>query len=186
MSERNSKPAAAAAAAKWRLPAALTLSLFLHGSVVGVGELLERLRKRPPRPPSAALQATLQAAPRPPAPELRAPEAVEATPSAVKPLPPQTPSRPGAGIQADLATLASRQIAQRLLYPEEAIVRGLEGEALVMLFLDANGNSVAARLERSSGHAILDDAAVAAARQVSALPEGEPREVLLPVRFRLR
>jgi len=89
-------------------------------------------------------------------------------------------------MQADLASLASRQIAQRLMYPEEAIARGLEGEVLVLLFLDADGNSVAARLERSSGHAILDDAAVAAARQVNAMPEGEPREVLLPVRFRLQ
>ncbi|OHC69007.1 MAG: hypothetical protein A2045_14225 [Rhodocyclales bacterium GWA2_65_20] len=81
---------------------------------------------------------------------------------------------------------ASRQIAKHLFYPPEAIARGLEGEAQIMLFLDEAGNAIAARLERSSGHAILDEAAVIAARSVRSLPDVAPREVLLPVRFRLR
>lgn len=184
MSERDSKPGFAALADDRRLLAALALSVFLHGATIGAGALLGRLTSRPQPVPPAALEATLP--PRAPAPTLKAPESVEATTAAPAPPSAPKPHRPGAGMQADLATQASRQIARHLLYPEEAIARGLEGEALVMLFLDADGNSVAARLERSSGHAILDDAAVAAARQVSALPEGEPREVLLPVRFRLR
>lgn len=186
MSERDSKPGFAALADDRRLLAALALSLFLHGATIGAGEFLGRLTSRPQPAPQAALEATLPPLPRAATAMLRAPESVEATTPAPTPPPAPKPRRPGAGMQADLATQASRQIARHLLYPEEAIARGLEGEALVMLFLDANGNSVAARLERSSGHAILDDAAVAAARQVSALPEGEPREVLLPVRFRLR
>ena len=57
---------------------------------------------------------------------------------------------------------------------------------LVLLFLDASGNAIAARLEASSGHALLDDAAVRAARTLRALPDSAPREALLPVRFRLR
>lgn len=184
MSERDSNPGFAALADDRRLLAALALSLILHGATIGAGEFLGRLASRTKPPPPPVFEATLPPLPRAPAPTLRAPEPVEA--SAAVPVPPLKPRRAGAGMQADLATQASRQIARHLLYPEEAIARGLEGEALVMLFLDADGNSVAARLERSSGHAILDDAAVAAARQVSALPEGEPREVLLPVRFRLR
>lgn len=188
MSERDSNPGFAALAGNRRLLAALALSLFLHGAILGAGELLGRLKARPQPTPRAAIEATLPPLPRAPAPTLIAPEPVEEA-VAASAAPPPLPSRPrraGPGMQADLAALASRQIAQHLMYPEEAIARGLEGEALVMLFLDANGNSVAARLERSSGHAILDDAAVAAARQVNALPEGEPREVLLPVRFRLQ
>ena len=55
-----------------------------------------------------------------------------------------------------------------------------------MLFLDPAGNVIAARLESSSGHALLDDAAVRAARGLRSLPDSAPREALLPVRFRLR
>lgn len=186
MSERDSNPGFAAPAGNRRLLAALALSLLLHGATIGAGELLGRLLLRPQSAAPPVLEATLPPLPRAPAPTLRAPEAVEATAATPVPPPLPKPRRPGPGMQADLAAQASRQLARHLLYPEEAIARGLEGEALVTLFLDADGNAVAARLERSSGHAILDDAAVAAARQVSALPEGEPREVLLPVRFRLR
>ncbi len=90
----------------------------------------------------------------------------------------------------DLESEAARQakvgIPRELLYPPEAIARGLEGDALVLLVLDASGDAIAARLEKSSGHALLDDAAVRAARTLRALPASVPREVLLPVRFRLR
>ena len=56
---------------------------------------------------------------------------------------------------------------------------------LLLLFLDGAGNVLAARVERSSGHALLDQAAAKAARQLKALPEGVARETILPVRFRL-
>jgi len=92
----------------------------------------------------------------------------------------------GATLAGEAARQANRQLARELLYPPEAIVRGLEGQALVLLFLDASGNAIAARLEASSGHALLDDAAVRAARTLRALPDSAPREALLPVRFRLR
>ena len=81
---------------------------------------------------------------------------------------------------------AAAQLARDLPYPPEAIERGLQGEALVLLFLDAAGNAIAARIEASSGHALLDDAALRAARTLRALPASAPREALLPVRFRLR
>jgi len=96
---------------------------------------------------------------------------------------------PAAGAQVlagDAARRATEQIARELFYPPEAIERGLEGEALVLLFLDESGNAIAARIEASSGHAILDAAAVRAARTLKSLPSSAPREALLPVRFRLR
>lgn len=174
-----------------RLWAALVGSLLLHGFVVAGGQSLARLaNSRPPPSSIEALQATLVPTTAG-APTLLAPEALSADASVktgAKPAPiaKVTAERPPKiGVAADLATLASRQVAHRLLYPEEAVARGLEGEALVLLFLDAAGNAVAARLEKSSGHALLDAAAVAAARSVRALPEGDDREVLLPVRFRL-
>ena len=89
-------------------------------------------------------------------------------------------------LSGQAAQIAGEQMARELLYPVEAIERGLQGEALVLLFLDESGNAVAARLEESSGHALLDAAAVRAARTLRALPSSAPREALLPVRFRLR
>lgn len=179
-----------------RLPAAFALSLLLHALAVTGGLWRPRSPARPAPPP---LQATLTPV-RPPA-ELVAPEAPQqAAPQpeqAAKPVAPK-PARehrlvarprdagtPPAATNTP-ATAASRQIARALLYPPEAIARGLEGETVVMLFLDEAGNALAARIERSSGHAILDNAAVAAARQVRALPDGAAREIVLPVRFRLR
>ncbi|MCL2524057.1 MAG: energy transducer TonB [Betaproteobacteria bacterium] len=71
-------------------------------------------------------------------------------------------------------------------YPAEAIARGLQGEVLVRLLLTPDGSVEAARVEESSGHRLLDDAALKAVRALRALPADAPRETLLPVIFRLR
>jgi protein TonB len=73
--------------------------------------------------------------------------------------------------------------AQRF-YPPEAVARGLEGEAILMLRFDADGALIDAQIARSSGHAILDDAALRAVRAAPRLAAG-PREVLFPVTFEL-
>lgn len=172
-----------AAAVGRRLWPALAWSLLLHALVAALAQWLAMPGRRPP-PSPAVLQAVLLPVPAAAPTRLFAPAPVTAAASRPPPRPVERPAR--AGVRAELATLASRQVARRLLYPEEAVARGLEGEAQVMLFLDAGGNAVAARLERSSGHAMLDEAAVAAAHGVRGLPEGGEREVLLPVRFRLR
>ena len=80
----------------------------------------------------------------------------------------------------------SAQQREGLFYPEAAIDQGLEGEALVLLMLDQNGAVVAARIEQSSGHPLLDQAALRAVRRLHSLPADAPSESLLPVRFRLR
>lgn len=184
-------PTAFPDAGRLRLAIAGLISLMFHALILGAGRWLTDLRPNRNAALQPALQATLmQPPPSMPTPALIAPDleaAAEAAPAPKpRPLKP-SPGRAAASIATgDVTTIASRQIAEHLLYPPEAIARGLEGEAQVLLFLDEAGNAVAARLERSSGHAILDDAAVRAARAVRALPEGTPSEVLLPVRFRLR
>ncbi|MDD5249477.1 MAG: energy transducer TonB [Rhodocyclaceae bacterium] len=169
-----------------RLAKACVLSLLFHAAILGGGSLTG-LRPGRSQPPPTPLQATLLPPPLP-APVLLAPAAPQAAVRAdpkPKPLPPSRP--PHSGFTAvDAARMALRQIAEQPFYPEEAIARGLEGEVLVRLFLDESGNAITARLERSSGHDILDEAAVRAARSVHSLPAGTPGEVLLPVRFRLR
>lgn len=181
------------AAGHLRLALACILSLGFHALVFGTGHLLSILRPVNAASMPAPLQATLVTPPPLPAPVLLAPDLPEPSepPAAVAPKQPPPSSRLRTAVTtADVTTAvtkaASRQIVEHLFYPPEAIARGLEGEAQVMLFLDEAGNAIAARLERSSGHAILDDAAVRAARTVRSLPDAAPREVLLPVRFRLR
>jgi protein TonB len=175
---------------------AFAISLALHALLVAAPAW--RIRATAQAPLTVSLRAS------PPAPE-RKPEVQEepvqlqlpappaskpaARPAAPVPKPSGPVTRQTASLQrlsGDAARRAGEQLARELLYPPEAIERGLEGEALVLLFLDESGNAVAARLERSSGHALLDDAAVRAARLLRALPDSAPREVLLPVRFRLR
>ena len=163
---------------------------------------------RPPNPALKVRIAEVLAVPEAtpvPQPRLSMPEdtprkaAIPALPRILPPSPPR-PARPAlpemsrrAGAPADVRLLAGvaarkagEQVARELFYPPEAIERGQEGEALVLLFLDEAGNAIAARIEASSGFALLDAAAVRAARTLKGLPASAPREALLPVRFRLR
>ena len=187
---------------------ALALSLILHAALLAVGPLLIRslppattrpepslnvrlvepapqpeLHRREDTPPAAVTRAPKIAPPqvRPREPVRRAPVIALARKeaSALAPAGAQV-------LKGEAARKAGEQIARELFYPPEAIERGLEGEALVLLFLDEGGNAVAARIEASSGHALLDQAAVRAARTLRSLPGSAPREALLPVRFRLR
>jgi protein TonB len=174
---------------------ALAASILLHAALISVGVQEVRLQPLRPMPP----ELTVYLAPEEvqPAPRLTLPEPRRA---AAPPVPAPEQRRPapkpdGPALRlADLprqlsgeaARTAAEQLARDLPYPPEAIERGLQGEALVLLFLDGDGNAIAARLERSSGHGILDEAALRAARRLRALPASAPREALLPVRFRLR
>ena len=188
-------PTAFPTAGHLRLALACILSLLFHALVFGAGHLLSILQPASAASMPMTLQATLVAPPPLPPPVLLAPDQPEPPepPAAVVSRPNPLPTavrRPTKATTADVTTAATRtasqQIAENLFYPPEAIANGLEGEAQVMLFLDAAGNAITARLERSSGYAILYDAAVRAARAVRSLPDAAPREVLLPVRFRLR
>ena len=176
---------------------AVAISLALHALLVAApawrikatsqARLTVSLREAPPAPaPKPATQEEPVPLQLPAPPVAKQPAARRAAPA---PKPPGPVARQTVALQrisGEAARHAGEQLARELLYPPEAIARGLEGEALVLLFLDESGNAVAARLEESSGHALLDDAAVRAARLLRALPASAPREVLLPVRFRLR
>jgi len=175
---------------------ALVISLLLHAAaLIGISSMDMPVAR--PAAPVSVLNVALPA-PReepvltPPAqPGLMLPEkSAPAHASAVRPAVPEPRPPLAASSPQRLAGVAARsameQISRELYYPQEAIERGLEGEVLVMLFLDAAGNVIAARVEASSGYALLDDAAVKAARTLRSLPDSAPREALLPVRFRLK
>ncbi len=70
-------------------------------------------------------------------------------------------------------------------YPPEAIAKGIEGEAILRLHFGADGTLIDAQIAKSSGHVILDAAAL---RAIRATPRfaAAPREMLFPVTFALR
>lgn len=76
-------------------------------------------------------------------------------------------------------------LSKHLFYPPPAVSQGLEGEVVLLLTLDTAGRIRALEIAKSSGHALLDQAALDAARHIGALP-GNPRQTLLPVTFRLQ
>lgn len=75
-------------------------------------------------------------------------------------------------------------------YPGEAIRRGWEGTVLLRLAIDASGRIARVTLERSSGHGLLDRAAIETVEKWTGSPARRggaavASEELLPVRFQL-
>ncbi len=171
----------------YRLFTALALSVLLHlvplldnvdfeqNSRSTANMLTAELR--PPPPPAAAPPLTLPEPARPPEPRKK-----------------QTPPKPAAKTGTQAAKTWTQAVREHLknldsagqFYPAEAIARGLEGEVQVLIIIDEAGKVSAARVEQGSGHAILDTAALRAVRSLQSLPDDAPRQVVLPVRFRLK
>jgi protein TonB len=176
---------------------ALALSLILHAAAIAVVAQFAIPVLRTGQPEMMELKVSLReppAGPEPPIqPQLLLPQPVPRNANAGRPARASRPADAVAAgaltvprLEGEAAQVAMEQLRRELPYPPEAIERGLQGEALVLLFLDASGNAIAARLESSSGHALLDEAALRAARSLRSLPDSAPREALFPVRFRLR
>ncbi|MDR2365375.1 MAG: TonB family protein [Zoogloeaceae bacterium] len=172
---------------------ALACSLALHAALLTATPWPVAAKKpAPPQALSARLAEKTPTATLPPQPELALPPRIKPPPAArKKPIAPDSAESPGLAADAPAAALAvltdsaRRQLRELDFYPLEAIRNGLEGEALVRIFLDENGNVIAARLEISSGQPILDAAAVNAARRLKSLSRDGLDSALLPVRFRL-
>ena len=172
-----------------RLLLALACSFVLH-LLPFVPPLLNH-QAPAPKPTQRPLEARITPLARPEQPELKLDRPAPKPSSPEKPQLTQqaSPARQSAA-QANW-TRTIRQHLQKLhqagdFYPAEAIAQGLEGEALILLIIDESGHVVGARVEQSSGHRLLDDAALRAVRSVRSLPVDAPRETVLPVRFRLR
>ncbi len=145
----------------------------------------------PPPPPPAPPPPQRVAAPRPtprPAPQ-PATSAPAAAASAAAPLPPAPAIRrpPPSYVGALMKALERHKD-----YPSTARWRRAEGVALLRFSMRRDGTVSAWRVERSSGHADLDDAVERMIRRASPLPAppgslpGDPVELTVPVRFSLR
>lgn len=78
------------------------------------------------------------------------------------------------------------RLSEVLLYPPEALRRGLEGEVVLLVELGEGGRIVGASVASSSGHPLLDEAALKAVGRLDALnPASAGKAILLPVRFKI-
>jgi protein TonB len=97
----------------------------------------------------------------------------------------------GGGTYGPYLAALRRRVQESLEYPAAARRRGLSGTVHLEIALDVTGRVSEVVLARSSSHALLDDAALAAARAISRIPfpsDVRPRalRVRLPVVFELR
>lgn len=82
-------------------------------------------------------------------------------------------------------------LARHFHYPLTARRKGLEGEVKVSLRIEPDGELTHIRVQQSSGHAVLDEAAVGTLNKVGRLPQAVPWlggayfDLTLPVQYRL-
>lgn len=168
-----------------RLLTALAFSLALHATVV-LPDLLGRLTVARPAP---ALRAVLRAPPKtetPPAePLLKDTIAPEEAPPKPESKPAAKATTPQAVAKREVQA-AQRKLSQHVYYPPEAVARGLEGEVRLIVKLSANGEVDDVSVAASSGHPLLDNAAIKAAYAMGRLTGATSRELILPVIFRLQ
>ena len=99
-----------------------------------------------------------------------------------------------AEVLARYEQLISLWIQKFKQYPEEAKLAGLQGETVVRIRIDRRGSVKYYALERSTGHAALDRAAVDMIRRANPVPavpvdyptSGDLLEFLIPVNFQLQ
>jgi protein TonB len=168
--------------AKRSLPTASSPRLFLDAAL-----------KKPAPPPALSLpELELKTAEAPAASETANPAPSLDSSRAAPPLRPilQTPAKPLASTPSTVLPAAAMRSARQQFsslenfYPVDAVINGIEGDVLVAIFLDKEGNVIAARIEQGSGHSILDEAALRAARALKRLPVNGQEEGVLSVRFR--
>lgn len=84
-----------------------------------------------------------------------------------------------------------RAFALHFYYPRIAIKRGWQGEVRISLRIEADGHLSRVRVLNSSGHVLLDKAAIASIDKVEILPtaiallDGRTLDLILPVEYRL-
>jgi len=117
--------------------------------------------------------------------EPQAPAAEEPV-GAAETVPDARPSAEIAASQLILSTLRSR-IVERIRYPAIARANGWEGTVVVAVWLDARGRLEQAVVRRSSGHEVLDRAAVTLLKKVTPVsnPLASPITIETTITYRL-
>lgn len=129
-------------------------------------------RDVPASPPAESAPREEEAPAEPPA------SAVEDPVGAAETVPDAQPSAEIAAYQIILSTLRSR-IVERIRYPAIARANGWEGTVIVSVHLDARGKLEQAIVRRSSGHEVLDRAAVTLLNRIT--PVANPLAVPITI-----
>ena len=172
-----------------RLTFAFALSLAVHGAAL-LPDFLKRLPAAPPKPPlQAVLRLPPEPEPPPAEPLLKNTLDEEVAPEEIEPPPPKpvepAPKPVAKNTQKRDVQIAQRKLSEQQFYPPEAIARNIEGEVRLIIKLAENGAVDDVAIAASSGHAILDSAAIRAAYAMGSLTGVTSRELILPVVFRL-
>lgn len=154
---------------------------------------VEPPREEAPPPPEPAPVKAPKPAPKKPAPPKQAqPKAAPVRPQTVAHArPPITNARPAPPAAAPPSAPVKDASNPKPIYPELARKRGQEGTARVRCQVDSTGKVTAVALAQSSGHKLLDDAALKTAakwRFKPGMSQGAPvaASVIVPVEFRLK
>lgn len=162
-----------------RLIIALTLSLVLHGSL-----LVSDVFKLAPPLPRPALQASLRRPPESaqPAEPQPAPDSLLKNTIEEKPPREEAPKPPRPAVKKKAETRGTqpltrheiRAVQQKLseyvFYPEQARAMGIEGTVVLFVELTNDGAVKDVRVVSSSGHPILDNAAIKGFYAIGRLP----------------
>jgi protein TonB len=96
------------------------------------------------------------------------------------------PSAPAEQLSPNELRETLGRLSETMLFPPEALERGLEGEVTLLVQLGENGRILDASIASGSGYQILDAAAVRAVLKLGTLgPSSANKSILLPVRFRI-
>jgi protein TonB len=92
-----------------------------------------------------------------------------------------------AALRERLKVTLQQALAENFRYPLLARRRGWQGEVLLAFRIEADGSILDARIARSSGYGVLDNAALSALGKVKRLHRDTPRSltIQLPVIYRL-
>ncbi|MCB5186168.1 energy transducer TonB [Methylobacillus gramineus] len=153
--------------------------------------------------PSKPTESTDSAPPATPAPEVMsvapkehvAPVQTTPTPTPPPPAPPvqvQGPSQQDMDAARNLyGSMLAKAISKYKQYPKIAQMRGWQGEVIVEVQSDGNGNVISSRIQKSSGHKVLDEQALTMVKKASPLPappealRGKILNILVPIPFSL-
>ena len=145
-------------------------------------------------PPTSSLRRPRRQAPPPSYPPPTTPAPSTPTPTRPHTPAPTPPSQPSSGARPKPVARPAAKPARPILiarphveahYPREARRLRLEGTAIILLEVGPSGAVLSATVHRASGIAILDRAAIRAAR-AHVFAARAPGRILVPIRFSLR
>lgn len=84
-----------------------------------------------------------------------------------------------------LLALIRKKIAEKQIYPPQALERGLSGTVKITFKINTNGNLDYTKISSSSGSQILDDSALLAVKKSIPLPYF-PHAITLPIAYELK